>query len=182
MLSLGAMSTPFNVDIRAIRNRAREHTQDGAVTPSYGMEVGDVVGVLNTVLATEIVCRLRYLSHYHLATGFRGRQAAEEFLEHANEEQTHADMVAERITELGGVPNFDPNGLFERSHAEYRVSRTLPEMLKEDLVAERVAIEVYGEIIRWIGDRDPTTRRIMEEILAKEEEHANDLAELLAEK
>lgn len=175
------MTAPLKVDIRAIRNRARERPLEGAVTPSYGLEAKEVVEVLNTVLASELVCNLRYLSHYHLATGFKGKQAAAEFLQHAAEELVHAGLVAERITELGGVPNFDPQGMIERSHSEFRVSRTLPEMLQEDLFAERAAIEIYGEIIRWVGDRDSTTRRMMETILAKEEEHAHDLAELIQE-
>ena len=170
---------PFQSDIENIRRRAREHMEDGAVTASYHADRERVLEVLNEVLATEIVCVLRYKNHYYMASGIHAESVSEEFLEHANEEQDHADRVAERIAQLGGRPNLNPDGLHTRSHAEYREGDSLTEMLREDLVAERIAIESYNEIIRWLGEDDPTTRRLMEEILAKEEEHADDLAGLL---
>jgi bacterioferritin len=153
--------------------------EDGAVTGAYKADRDKVIGVLNEVLATEIVCTLRYRNHYYMAQGIHSEAIATEFLEHANEEQMHADLVAKRITELGGEPNFDPEGLATRSHAEYKAVDRLEEMIREDLIAERIAIETYSEIVRWLADDDPTSRRMMEEILAKEEEHADDLAKLL---
>ena len=173
------MKEPFRADMEAIRRRAREKMDQGAVTEAYKADRAQVIEVLNQVLATEIVCVLRYKNHYFMAQGVHGDAVASEFLEHANEEQTHADQVAKRITQLGGNPDLDPKYLATRSHAEYRVCEDLEEMIREDLAAERVAIETYSEIIRWLGDDDPTTRRIMEELLAKEEEHADDLANLL---
>ena len=152
---------------------------DGAVTGAYLADREQVVAVLNEVLATEIVCVLRYRNHYYMASGINAQPVAAEFLEHANEEQQHADWVAERITQLGGVPNFDPEGLATRAHAEYVEGDTLAGMIREDLVAERIAIETYSEIVRWLKDNDPTTRRIIEDILKMEEEHADDLASLL---
>jgi bacterioferritin len=151
----------------------------GPVTPDYTADVRRVIDVLNEVLATEIVCTLRYKRHYFTVRGIHTESIAQEFLEHANEEQQHADLVAERITQLRGEPDFNPETLVRRSHAEYASSTQIVEMLQEDLVAERVAIETYREIVRWLGDSDPTTRRMMEEILAKEEEHADELATLL---
>jgi bacterioferritin len=139
-----------------------------------------VIEVLNEVLATEIVCALRYKNHHFMASGIHASAVAAEFLEHATEEQMHADRVAKRITELGGVPNMNPDGLHLRSHAEYKEAGSLEEMIREDLVAERIAIETYAEIVRWLANDDPTTRRMMEELLAKEEEHADDLANILA--
>jgi bacterioferritin len=173
------MKEPFRADMEMIRRRAREKMDQGAVTSAYLADREQVIAVLNEVLATEIVCVLRYKYHYHMARGFHGDSVAEEFLEHANEEQVHADQVAHRITQLGGTPNLNPDGLATRSHAEYREVTDLEDMIREDLAAERVAIATYSEIIRWIGDDDPTTRRMMEELLAKEEEHADDLAALL---
>ena len=170
---------PFKSDLEAIRRRARDHMEDGAVTGAYHADRDRVIAVLNEVLATEIVCVLRYKNHYFMAAGIHAKPVAEEFLEHAGEEQQHADAVAKRITELGGVPNLSPEGLATRSHAEYKEAGTLEEMIKEDLVAERVAIETYAEIIRWLGTDDVTTRRLLEGILATEEEHADDLANLL---
>ena len=164
-----------------LRERARRHMEQGAVTPGYQAEVGAVVKILNNVLATEIVCVLRYKRHYYMATGINAPQAQQEFLQHANEEQLHADQVAARIVQLGGEPNFSPEGLASRSHSEYVEGESLEDMIREDLVAERVAIDSYGEIIRYLGDRDPTTRRMLEGILAMEEEHAEDLASLLAQ-
>ncbi len=169
----------FELDLQQIRERARAHMRDGAVTESYMADREKVIAVLNEVLATEIVCNLRYRNHYHMAMGVGGDVAADEFLQHAQEEEQHADMVAERIAQLNGVPHFDPIGIAERSHAEYKEHTTLRGMVEENLVAERVAIATYSEIIRWIGDDDPTTRRIIETILAQEEEHADDMARLL---
>ncbi len=169
----------FKADIEEIRRRARQKMEDGAVTASYQADKDKVVEVLNEVLATEIVCTLRYRNHYYMAQGIHSEAVAQEFLEHAKEEQQHADMVADRIAELGGNPNFSPEGLATRSHAEYKECDSLEDMIREDLVAERIAISTYSEIVRWLANDDPTTRRIIEEILAKEEEHADDLAKLL---
>jgi bacterioferritin len=170
----------FVADIEAIRKRAREHMDDGAVTQSYKANRDQVVKLLNDSLATELVCVLRYKRHHYMAKGINSESVATEFLEHAQEEQAHADVLAERICQLGGEPNFNPEGLAGRSHSQYVEGKTLTDMIKEDLVAERIAIEVYGEIVRYIGDADPTTRRVLEEILAKEEEHADDMSNLLA--
>jgi len=171
---------PFVSDLETIRNRAREHIEKGAVTPGYHADREQVIKVLNEVLATELVCVLRYKRHYFTAQGINSDSVKQEFLEHANEEQEHADMVATRIVQLNGEPNFEPEGLATRSHSQYAEGDDLISMIKEDLVAERIAIETYMEIVRWLGDSDPTTRRIIEEILAKEEEHAEDLVSLLA--
>ena len=173
------MTGKFVADIEAIRKRAREHMDDGAVTEGYKADRQQVIKVLNESLATEIVCVLRYKRHHYMAKGINSESIAAEFLEHANEEQQHADIIAERICQLGGEPNFNPEGLATRSHSQYVEGQTLTDMIKEDLVAERIAIEIYGEIIRYLGNDDPTTRRIMEEILAKEEEHADDMSNLL---
>ena len=173
------MKQPFKSDLENIRRRAREKMEDGAVTGAYKADREQVVKVLNEVLATEIVCVLRYRNHYFMASGINSQPIADEFLVHANEEQGHADEVARRITQLGGVPNFNPEGLATRSHAQYAEGTTLDVMIKEDLVAERIAIETYSEIIRWLGDDDVTTRRMIEGILAVEEEHADDLANML---
>lgn len=170
----------FKTDLEAIRRRARDRMHEGAVTGAYLADRAQVISVLQEVLATELVCVLRYKNHYFMASGIHAAPVAAEFLEHATEEQAHADAVAKRITELGGNPNFDPTGLATRSHAQYRETRTLEEMIIEDLVAERVAIETYAEIVRWLGNDDPTTRRLMEGLLAVEEEHADDLSNLLA--
>jgi bacterioferritin len=172
---------PFKADIEEIRRRARAKMEDGAVTPAYRADPSQVIAVLNEVLATEIVCTLRYKNHYYMAQGIHGEAVAGEFLEHAREEEQHADLVAKRITELRGEPNLDPHGLATRAHAEYRSCAKLDDMIREDLVAERIAVSTYSEIVRWLGDEDPTTRRMMEEILAKEEEHADDLARLLGQ-
>jgi bacterioferritin len=170
----------FKADIEEIRRRAVEKMEEGAVTASYQADRERVIEVLNEVLATETVCTLRYRSHYFRAQGVHAPGIEDEFLQHANEEQVHADRVAKRITELGGNPNLDPEGLASRSHAQYGESETLGEMIKEDLIAERIAIATYSEIVRWLGNDDPTTRRMMEEILAVEEEHADDMRKLLA--
>jgi bacterioferritin len=172
----------FSVDVDAIRQRARSHIEDGALTAGYGADAETVINVLNDVLATEIVCWLRYKRHAIMAPrvgGIAGEAIVKELAEHAAEEEGHADRVATRIVQLGGKPNYDPDGLTRRSHAQYVAGETLPEMLAEDLVAERIAIDTYGEIIRYLGDHDPTSRRMMEDILAQEEEHADDLADML---
>jgi bacterioferritin len=174
---------PFQSDIEAIRKRAREHIENGAVTKGYS-ESADretVVKILNEALATELVCVLRYKSHYYMATGIHKNGVAEEFLQHAKEEDGHADLIAERIRQLGGVPNFDPSGLTSRSHSDFVQGNTLVEMIQEDLVAERIAIDSYREIVQYLGNDDPTSRRIMEGILAMEEEHADDLSDLLGQ-
>lgn len=170
---------PFFTDIKTIRERARKHMEQGAVTETYAADRDTVIKILNEALATEIVCVLRYKRHYYMATGIDAEAAAAEFLQHADEEQQHADQIAERITQLGGEPNFSPDGLSSRSHSEYVEGNNLREMIEEDLVAERIAIDSYGEMIRYIGDDDPTTRRMLESILAMEEEHADDLAGML---
>jgi bacterioferritin len=170
----------FLSDVEELRRRARQHIGDGAVTAGYGADREKVIAVLNEALATEIVCVLRYKRHYFMATGIHANAVAEEFQQHATEEQGHADRIAGRITQLGGEPNFSPDGLSSRSHSEYVEGDSLVDMIREDLVAERVAIESYSEIIRFLGDRDVTTRRLMEEILENEEEHADDLRDLLA--
>jgi bacterioferritin len=169
----------FLTDIQELRRRAREHMEEGAVTSAYRADRETVIRILNEVLATEIVCVLRYRRHYYMATGIHAQAVAEEFVEHANEEQGHADLVAERITQLGGEPNFNPEGLATRSHSQYVEGKSLMDMVREDLIAERIAVESYNEIIRYLGDDDPTTRITMEKILAKEEEHADDMKKLL---
>jgi len=173
------MAGAFLSDIATLRKRAREHIAEGAVTPGYHADRDVVIKLLNEALATEIVCTLRYKRHNFMAKGIHAEGVAAEFLEHANEEQQHADQIAARITQLGGEPDFSPDGLASRSHAEYVEGENLEDMIREDLVAERIAIDSYREIIVYLSDNDPTTRRLMEEILAKEEEHADDLANLL---
>ena len=170
----------FVSDIQELRRRARRHIRDGAVTQGYLADRKTVISVLNEALATEIVCVLRYKRHYFMATGIHANAVAAEFLQHANDEQGHADRIAGRITQLDGEPDFSPEGLAMRSHSEYKEGRSLVDMIREDLVAERIAIESYGEIVRFLGERDITSRRLMEEILAVEEEHADDLKNLLA--
>jgi bacterioferritin len=169
----------FLTDLKTLRARARQHIEQGAVTPGYRADREVVLRLLNEALATEIVCVLRYKRHYFMAHGIHSQPVANEFLEHANEEQQHADQLAGRIVELRGQPNFSPEGLLSRSHAEYVEGNSLADMIKEDLVAERIAIDSYGEMIRFLGDDDPTTRRLLEGILASEEKHAEDLANLL---
>ena len=172
---------PFLTDIEELRRRAREDMDKGAVTSTYCRDLDQAIGILNKVLASELVCVLRYKRHFFMAQGIHAEPIAQEFLQHANDEQLHADQVALRITQLGGAPDFNPEGLLTRSVAQYVAGNTLVEMIKEDLVAERVVIMWYAEIIRWFGDYDSTTRRLMEDLLAKEEEHADDLANLLSE-
>ncbi|MDI5964498.1 ferritin-like domain-containing protein [Streptomyces sp. SL13] len=169
----------FLTDIKVIRERARQEIGKGPITDAYGADLQRVLQVLNEALATEIVCTLRYKRHYYTATGLYSEPVAAEFLEHAGEEQEHADRLAERIVQLGGEPDFNPDTLTSRSHAEYDASAGLVEMIKEDLVAERVAIASYTEIVQWLGTGDPTTRRVFEDLLAQEEEHADDLRGLL---
>ena len=169
----------FVADIEELRRRAREHIEQGPITSAYGADRERVIGVLNEALATELVCVLRYKRHYFTATGLDAGPVAAEFLEHANEEQQHADQLAARITQLQGEPNFDPEGMTGRSHSQYDGSLRLRDMIVEDLVAERIAIASYSDIIRWLGEGDPTTRRLLESILAVEEEHADDLLGLL---
>ncbi|WP_347556537.1 ferritin-like domain-containing protein [Robbsia sp. KACC 23696] len=169
----------FSIDLDTIRRRARQHIKDGAVTESYAANRETVLKLLNESLATEIVCTLRYKRHYFMAKGIHAEPVAAEFLEHANEEQEHADMLAERIVQLGGEPNFSPEGLLTRSHSEYVEGDSLNDMIRENLVAERIAIDTYREIIAYLGDKDPTTRRVFETILAVEEEHADDMADFL---
>ena len=170
---------PFLTDIKTLRERARKHIEQGAVTEGYRANRETVIKVLNEALATEIVCVLRYKRHYFMASGIHAESVAAEFLQHANDEQGHADQIAQRIVQLGGEPDFNPEGLLTRSHAEYVPGDTLTDMIKEDLVAERIAIDSYRDIIIYLGNDDPTTRRMMEGILAKEEEHADDLVNLL---
>lgn len=167
--------------VAELRRRARESLNEGAVTPSYGADRTTVLSLLNEALATELVCTLRYRHHYFVAQGLPAEAIKQEFLTHAQEEQQHADQIAERIVQLGGNPNFDPVGLAERSHAEYGKgdNDVLVNMLRDDLVAERVAIESYREMIAYIGAGDPTTRRMLEGILAVEEEHAEEIASML---
>ena len=172
-------SRPFMTDVAELRRRARQHMEMGAVTASYKADRETVIRILNEVLATEIVCVLRYRRHYYMATGIHAEPVAKEFLEHANEEQQHANVIAERITQLGGEPDFNPQGLASRSHSQYVAGGSLLDMVREDLVAERIAVDSYNEIIRYLGDDDPTTRRAIEKILAKEEEHADDMKKIL---
>src|SRR6476660_3596504 len=169
----------FLSDIETLRKRAREHIAQGAVTPGYHADRSVVLKLLNEALATEVICTLRYKRHYFSAKGIHAESVASEFLEHAQEEQQHADQTAERISQLGGEPDFSPDGLTSRSHAEYVEGNSLEDMIKEDLIAERIAIDSYREMIAYLGEADSTSRRLMEEILAKEEEHADDMANLL---
>ena len=170
---------PFLTDIKTLRDRARQHIENGAVTEGYSADRETVVKLLNEALATEIVCVLRYRRHYFMASGINAESVAAEFLQHSNEEQGHADQIAHRIVQLKGEPNLNPEGLLTRSHAEYNEGASLTDMIKEDLVAERIAIDSYREMIAYFGNDDPTSRRMMEGILAMEEEHADDLVNLL---
>jgi bacterioferritin len=169
----------FLSDIKTLRQRVRTHIDEGAVTPNYGADRDKVVKLLNEALATEIVCVLRYKRHYFMAQGISSDAVKAEFLEHAGEEQEHADEIAERICQLGGEPNLNPEGMTSRSHSEYVEGKSLRDMIREDLIAERIAIESYREMINYIGDGDTTTRRMLEGILAVEEEHAEDMNSLL---
>lgn len=169
----------FISDIEEIRRRARQHIENGAVTDAYKADRETVIKVLNEALATELVCVLRYKRHYYMASGIHANAVADEFLEHSQEEQVHADQIAERITQLQGEPDFNPSTLAGRSHSQYAEGNSLVDMIREDLVAERIAIDSYNEIIRYLGDKDITSRRLMEQILAKEEEHADDMNSLI---
>ena len=170
---------PFLTDVKELRRRARKHIEKGAVTEGYRPDRDTVIRLLNEALATEIVCVLRYRRHYFMASGIHARAVADEFLQHATEEQGHADEIAHRIIQLDGEPNLNPEGLVTRSHSEYVEGDSLIDMIREDLVAERIAIESYTEMIRFLGSDDPTTRRMLEGILAMEEEHADDMKSLL---
>jgi bacterioferritin len=176
---MDSKATPFLTDIKELQRRAREHVEKGAVTPAYRGDVNTAVKLLNEALATEIVCTLRYRRHHYMAAGIHYQAVADEFMEHARQEQEHADRIAERIRQLGGAPDFNPEGLLTRSHAQYVEGTSLLDMIKEDLIAERIAIESYMEMIRYFGESDPTSRRLMEEVLQQEEEHADDMATLL---
>jgi bacterioferritin len=174
-----APETPFLTDVTTLRARARAELDCGPVTEAYHADLERVLGVLNVALATEIVCVLRYKAHYYGAQGLDAEPVAAQFLEHAGEEQVHADRLAGRINQLGGTPDLNPDTLMARAQTEYNTPDGLLNMIKEDLVAERIVIQSYTEIIAWLGTDDPTTRRILEEILAEEEEHANDMLTLL---
>ncbi|WP_419996981.1 ferritin-like domain-containing protein [Streptomyces boninensis] len=169
----------FLTDVQTLRDKARDDIMKGPVTASYGTDVDKVIELLNTALATELVCVLRYRQHHFAAKGLDAEPVATEFMEHSQEEQAHADQLAARITQLGGTPEMDPAKVAGRAHSEYVASDDLTEMIRENLVAERIAIESYTEMINWIGTADPTTRRVLEEVLAKEEEHADDLLSFL---
>ncbi|PWT98351.1 MAG: bacterioferritin [Candidatus Melainabacteria bacterium] len=175
------LKSDFVVDIEAIRKRAREHMEEGPVTGSYKANRESVLKILNDALATEIICVLRYKRHHYMAKGINHEPIADEFLKHAQEEEEHADRIAVRIVQLGGEADFNPGNLTERSHSQYVEGSDLIEMIKEDLIAERIAIDTYREIIRYLGEKDPTTRRLMEEILEKEEEHADELGNFLSQ-
>lgn len=169
----------FINDIDEIRERARRKISEGAVTEGYGLDKQRAISVLNEALATEIVCVLRYMHHYFMATGVHGRAVADEFKEHADDEREHADEIAERIQQLGGKPDFNPASLLQRSVSQYAEGETLGDMIREDLIAERTVIEVYQQMIEFFGEKDPTTRRMLEDIKAEEEEHASDLSDFL---
>jgi len=169
----------FLTDVQSLRARARQHIDEGAVTAGYGADRQTILKLLNDALATEIVCMLRYRRHHFMAKGIQSKSIADEFLVHSNEEQGHADQLADRIMQLGGEPNFSPQGLIGRSHAEYVEGATLLDMIKENLVAERIAIDSYREFIQYLNGKDPTTRRLLESILAVEEQHADELSGLL---
>jgi bacterioferritin len=168
-------------DVETIRRNARKGIEEGAVTPSYSADREQVIKLLNEAIATEIICTLRYRHDYYVARGIKAKVVAEELLEHARQEQEHADSIAERIVQLGGEPDLDPATLKARAHAEYRPSTSVADMLRENLIAERIAIDSYRAIINYIGDEDTTTKRMLEAILAVEEEHADDLSDLLAD-
>jgi bacterioferritin len=178
---MAAEDRPFLTDVKTLRARARQHIEQGAITESYRADRATVVKLLNEALATEIICVLRYRRHHFMATGINAEAVAAEFLTHANEEQQHADQIAQRIVQLQGEPDFSPEGLASRAHAEYVEGENLLDMIKEDLVAERIAIDSYREMIDYIGDKDTTTKRMLESILAMEEEHADDLVGMLEE-
>lgn len=169
----------FSIDVKSVRARARQNTDSGPVTETYGADRQTVLKLLNEALATELICVLRYKRHQYMASGIHSEPVATEFATHASEEQQHADLIAARIIELGGEPDFSPQGLAARSHSEYVEGKDLRDMIKENLVAERIAVDSYRQMVSYLGDRDPTTRRMIEGILAMEEEHAHDMADLL---
>ncbi len=179
MPSQSAKHSDFKMDVQAIRSKARKDLEDGAVTESYRADRATVLKLLNEALATEMVCVLRYKRHFFMARGMNAEPVAAEFAEHATEEQQHADSLCERIVQLGGAPNLNPDSLSKLSHSEYVEASTLEDMIKENLIAERIAIDSYKQMVEYIGDKDPTTRRLLEQILAVEEEHADDLADFL---
>jgi len=179
--SMSAQRKDFIEDIQRIRSRAREHIDRGAVTDGYSADRETVLKLLNEALATELVCVLRYRRHYYMASGIHAKSVAAEFLEHANEEQGHADEISRRIVQLGGAPDLSPAGLQSRSHSDYVEGKDLADMIRENLVAERIAIDTYRDIVQYLGNDDPTTRRMMESILAVEEEHAEDMSSLLSQ-
>jgi bacterioferritin len=179
MAEADTVEQPFLTDVQTLRSRARDHMMDGAVTSSYGLDLKQAVAVLNQALATEMVCVLRYKRHAYMAKGPNSEPIAAEFATHASEEQAHADQIAERIVQLGGAPDFNPAGLLSRSHSQYVEGASLREMVEENLIAERIAIDSYREMSHWFGSKDSTTRRMLEGILAQEEEHADDMADLL---
>jgi len=174
------IKSDFITDIQEIRKRARQHIEEGAVTDGYQGDRETVIKLLNDSLATEIVCVLRYKRHWLMAKGINSEPVAAEFAQHAQEEQEHADKIGKRIVQLGGEPDLNPSTLLGRSHADYAEGKSLIDMIKEDLIAERIAIDTYTEVIRYIGEKDPTTRRMLEGILEQEEEHADELANMLA--
>ena len=174
-----AKDTPFLSDVTTLRERARQHLEDGAVTSSYGGDVSKTIEILQSVLATELVCVLRYTQHSIVASGISSQGVKAEFAEHAKEEQEHAMQVAERITQLGGTPDFNPSGLLSKSASQFAPGKDLVDMIKENLIAERIAVEHYSELIRYFADHDPTTRVMLEGILVVEEEHADDMHDLL---
>lgn len=176
------VNRPFEMDVKAIRAKARQDIESGAVTDTYRADRQTVLKLLNEALATEIVCVLRYKRHYFMARGLNAEPVAAEFAEHATQEQDHADRLSERIVQLGGEPNLSPKGLLERSHSEYVEGTSLEDMIKENLIAERIAIDSYRQMIEYIGEQDTTTRRLLEEILAVEEEHADDMSDFLAKR
>jgi bacterioferritin len=177
-----SMNEPLKpLDIPALRKSARQHMEEGAVTAGYSADRTEVIAMLNDALATELVCVLRYRRHHFMASGIHSHATTAEFLVHSNEEQGHADQLAERIVQLGGEPDFSPDSLSKRSHAEYVEGATLTQMIRENLVAERIAIDSYRHAIESVGNDDPTTRRLLESILAVEEEHADELADLLTQ-
>src|SRR3984957_8188723 len=178
-MNQAAKPTPFLTDVKSLRARARENIGTGNVTFTYGGDVKKTIEILQSVLATEIVCVLRYTMHAVAASGISSEGVKAEFQEHADEEREHMLSVAERINQLGGTPNFDPKGLESRSASEYGSAETLVEMIKENLIAERIAVDHYRELIRFFGDTDPTTKKMLEAILAVEEEHTNDMHDLL---
>jgi len=169
-------------DVQTLRDRARKHINEGAVTEGYAADRDKVLTMLNEALATEVICTLRYRRHFFMARGLQSEAVKAEFKEHADQELAHADLLAERIVQLGGEPDLNPEHLTSRSHAEYVEGKDLDDMIKENLVAERIAIDSYREMIQYFGEKDPTTRRLIEQILAMEEEHAEDLSSLLKNK